>query len=70
VCILSLSAQRRHWLGRSPAEGSFLGLISYLTSTLLSSPTRAALITECNHHSVGFGVVGDIHDGQNQGEPK
>ena len=28
-------------------------------STALCSPTRAALITGRNHHSVGFGVVGE-----------
>ena len=27
-------------------------------STALCSPTRAALITGRNHHSVGFGVIG------------
>lgn len=32
-------------------------------STSLCSPTRAALITGRNHHSVGFGVVGEIADG-------
>ena len=32
-------------------------------STSLCSPTRAALITGRNHHSVGFGVVGEIVDG-------
>ena len=32
-------------------------------STSLSSPTRAALITGRNHHSVGFGVVGEIATG-------
>lgn len=32
-------------------------------STSLCSPTRAALITGRNHHSVGFGVVGEISDG-------
>jgi len=30
-------------------------------STSLCSPTRAALITGRNHHSVGFGVVG-VHE--------
>src|SRR6516165_4616471 len=29
-------------------------------STSLCSPTRAAIITGRNHHSVGFGVVGEI----------
>jgi len=28
-------------------------------STALCSPTRAALITGRNHHSVGFGVIGE-----------
>ena len=32
-------------------------------STSLCSPTRAALITGRNHHSVGFGVVGEIATG-------
>src|SRR4029077_7314770 len=32
-------------------------------STSLCSPTRAALITARNHHSVGFGVVGEIATG-------
>jgi arylsulfatase len=32
-------------------------------STSLSSPTRAAIITGRNHHSVGYGVVGEIATG-------
>src|SRR5215510_12263897 len=32
-------------------------------STSLCSPTRAALITGRNHHSVGFGVVAEIATG-------
>ena len=32
-------------------------------STALCSPTRAAIITGRNHHSVGFGVVGEISTG-------
>jgi arylsulfatase len=32
-------------------------------STSLCSPTRAAIITGRNHHSVGFGVVGEIATG-------
>src|ERR1022692_1488542 len=32
-------------------------------STALCSPTRAALITGRNHHSVGFGVVGEVSPG-------
>ncbi len=32
-------------------------------STALSSPTRAALITGRNHHSVGFGVISEISTG-------
>ena len=32
-------------------------------STALCSPTRAALITGRNHHSVGFGVIGGIVHG-------
>jgi arylsulfatase len=32
-------------------------------STALCSPTRAALITGCNHHSVGFGVISEMSTG-------
>ena len=32
-------------------------------STALCSPTRAAIITGRNHHSVGFGVVGEVATG-------
>jgi hypothetical protein len=32
-------------------------------STVLCSPTRAALITGRNHHSVGFGVIGELSTG-------
>jgi arylsulfatase A-like enzyme len=32
-------------------------------STALCSPTRAALITGRNHHSVGFGVIGEMSAG-------
>jgi arylsulfatase A-like enzyme len=32
-------------------------------STALCSPTRAALITGRNHHSVGFGVIGELSTG-------
>jgi arylsulfatase A-like enzyme len=32
-------------------------------STALCSPTRAALITGRNHHSVGFGVIGEFSTG-------
>ena len=32
-------------------------------STALCSPTRAAIITGRNHHSVGFGVMGEIATG-------
>ena len=32
-------------------------------STALCSPTRAALITGRNHHSVGFGVIGELGTG-------
>src|SRR6202035_4799261 len=32
-------------------------------STALCSPTRAALITGRNHHSVGFGVISEIATG-------
>ena len=33
-------------------------------STSLCSPTRAALITGRNHHSVGFGVISEIATGE------
>jgi arylsulfatase A-like enzyme len=32
-------------------------------STALRSPTRAALITGRNHHSVGFGIIGELSTG-------
>ena len=32
-------------------------------STALCSPTRAALITGRNHHSVGYGVIGELSTG-------
>ncbi len=32
-------------------------------SAALCSPTRAALITGCNHHAVGFGVIGELSTG-------
>ena len=32
-------------------------------STALCSPTRAALITGRNHHSVGFGVIAEMSTG-------
>ena len=32
-------------------------------STALCSPTRAALVTGRNHHSVGFGVIGELSTG-------
>jgi arylsulfatase len=32
-------------------------------STAMCSPTRAALITGRNHHSVGFGVIGELSTG-------
>ena len=32
-------------------------------STALCSPTRAALITDRNHHSVGFGVISEMSTG-------
>jgi len=33
------------------------------SSTALCSPTRAALITGRNHHSVGFGVISELSTG-------
>ena len=38
-------------------------------STSLCSPTRAAIITGRNHHSVGFGVVGEVSTGYPRGDP-
>jgi arylsulfatase A-like enzyme len=32
-------------------------------STALCSPTRGALITGRNHHSVGFGVISELSTG-------
>jgi arylsulfatase A-like enzyme len=32
-------------------------------STALCSPTRAALITGRNHHSVGYGIIGELSTG-------
>jgi len=48
------------WMDRIAAEG-----LRYTNfhSTSLCSPTRAAIITGRNHHSVGFGVVGEIATG-------
>ena len=53
------SSRRRRWTA-SPTHG-----LRYTNfhSTSLCSPTRAALITGRNHHSVGFGVVGEIATG-------
>jgi arylsulfatase A-like enzyme len=36
---------------------------THFHSTALCSPTRAALITGRNHHSVGFGVIGEMSTG-------
>src|SRR6202142_1690606 len=36
---------------------------THFHSTALCSPTRAALITGRNHHSVGFGVIGELATG-------
>jgi hypothetical protein len=33
------------------------------TQSALCSPTRAALVTGRNHHSVGFGVIGELSTG-------
>ena len=53
------SSPRPPWIA-SPRHG-----LRYTNfhSTSLCSPTRAALITGRNHHSVGFGVVGEIATG-------
>jgi arylsulfatase len=36
---------------------------THFHSTALCSPSRAALITGRNHHSVGFGVIGEVSTG-------
>src|SRR5580704_15902312 len=36
---------------------------THFHSTALCSPSRAALITGRNHHSVGFGVIGELSTG-------
>jgi len=36
---------------------------THFHSTALCSPSRAALITGRNHHSVGFGVIGELTTG-------
>ena len=36
---------------------------NHFHSTALCSPTRAALITGRNHHSVGYGVIGELSTG-------
>src|SRR5881398_496642 len=36
---------------------------THFNSTALCSPTRAALITGRNHHSVGFGVISELSTG-------
>jgi arylsulfatase A-like enzyme len=36
---------------------------THFHSTALCSPTRAALITGRNHHSVGYGVIGELSTG-------
>ena len=53
------SSRRRRWIA-SPKAG-----LRYTNfhSTSLCSPTRAALITGRNHHSAGFGVVGEAATG-------
>ena len=53
------SYRPRPWIA-SPSSG-----LRYTNfhSTSLCSPTRAAIITGRNHHSVGFGVVGEVATG-------
>ena len=58
----------RRWLGG--ARGLFMDRIAKeglrytnFHSTSLCSPTRAAIITGRNHHSAGFGVVGEVATG-------
>ena len=69
----------RLWLEYLPAHAPELKPVEYLEShwkiaspglrysqfhsTSLCSPTRAALITGRNHHSVGFGVIGEVSTG-------
>ena len=55
-----LSAQSRRLRMASFAQG-----LRYTNfhSTALCSPTRAAIITGRNHHSVGTGVVGELATG-------
>ena len=50
----ALSRRRRSTASRTPACA-----ITQFHSTALCSPTRAALITGRNHHSVGFGVISE-----------
>jgi arylsulfatase A-like enzyme len=54
ACRARLAASSRlwHWKGGRQFH-----------STSLCSPTRAALITGRNHHSVGFGVIGELSTG-------
>ncbi len=53
------SSRRRRWTA-SPQAGL---RYTQFHSTALCSPTRAALITGRNHHSVGFGVIGELSTG-------
>ena len=56
----SAASSRRRSSTASPTTG--LRYTQFHT-TSLCSPTRAALITGRNHHSVGFGVIGEAATG-------
>ena len=52
---LAVSSRRRPWTGSRRTGLRY----TQFHSTALCSPTRAALITGRNHHSSGFGVIGE-----------
>ena len=51
--------RRRHSIGSARAGLRY----TQFHSTALCTPTRAALITGRNHHSVGFGIIGEFSTG-------
>ena len=53
---------RHPYAGHGPHRRAGLRYTNF-HSTALCSPTRAAIITGRNHHSVGFGVVGEVATG-------
>ena len=53
------SSRRRRWIKIAKAGLRY----TQFHSTSLCSPTRAALITGRNHHSVGFGVIAEASTG-------